>query len=90
MGLLSGCGLTQWADSGFRVGPNYHEPAVVVAEDWIDSKDPLVLASPPAYADWWAVFQDPVVNDLVQIAFNQNLTLRQAGIRVIQARASRP
>ena len=36
---------------------------------------------------WWAVFDDPVLNALVCDAYRQNLTLREAGFRVLQARA---
>jgi NodT family efflux transporter outer membrane factor (OMF) lipoprotein len=87
--IAGGCGLSQWAHNGLRVGPNYHRPAAAVAEDWIDSNDQRVLSVPPDYYDWWSVFQDLVVNQLVETAYGQNLTLRQAGTRVMQARASR-
>ena len=35
------------------------------------------------------MFQDPVLNELVDAAYQQNLTLREAGLRVLQARAQR-
>ena len=85
----SGCSLPQWARNGFKVGPEYHKPVAMIADDWIDSNDPRVLEQPPEYPDWWTVFQDPVLNDLVQTAHQQNLTLREAGARVLQARAQR-
>jgi NodT family efflux transporter outer membrane factor (OMF) lipoprotein len=87
--LLPGCKLRQWADNGFKVGPEYRQPAAAIAMDWIDSNDPRVLEQPPAYPDWWAVFQDPLLNELVQTAYRQNLSLREAGMRVMQARAQR-
>ena len=37
---------------------------------------------------WWTVFNDPVLDDLVCTAYRQNLTLREAGFRVLQARAA--
>ena len=86
---ISGCSLPQWARNGFKVGPDYRQPVAAIADDWIDSNDPRVLEQPPEYADWWAVFQDPVLNDLVQTAYQQNLTLREAGARVLRARAQR-
>ena len=86
---VSGCSLPQWARNGFQVGPDYRRPVAAIADDWIDSNDPRVLDQPPEYVDWWAVFQDPLLNDLVQIAYQQNLTLREAGTRVLQARAQR-
>jgi NodT family efflux transporter outer membrane factor (OMF) lipoprotein len=85
----SGCNLRQWAGNGFKVGPNYRQPCASVADDWIDANDPRVLDEPPEYADWWAVFQDSTLNNLVRIAYEQNLTLREAGRRVLQARAQR-
>jgi NodT family efflux transporter outer membrane factor (OMF) lipoprotein len=87
--LLSGCGLSHWAHHGFRVGPDYCPPPVQVADDWIDSGDDRVLPQPPGHPDWWAVFDDPAVDQLVRTAFEQNLTLRQAANRVMQARANR-
>jgi NodT family efflux transporter outer membrane factor (OMF) lipoprotein len=86
---IGGCHLSQWAHNGFRLGPNYKTPIAQIADDWIDSNDPRVLPLPPSHPDWWAVLQDPVVNNLVQVAFEQNLTLRQAGMRVMQSRSSR-
>jgi NodT family efflux transporter outer membrane factor (OMF) lipoprotein len=86
---LSGCSLPQWARNGFKVGPNYCEPVAAIADDWVDSNDPRVLGLPPACPDWWTVFQDPMLNELVHIAYQQNLTLREAGLRVLQARAQR-
>jgi len=38
---------------------------------------------------WWTVFNDPVLSELVQTAYRQNLTLREAGFRVLEARAVR-
>src|SRR5207253_505624 len=38
---------------------------------------------------WWKVFNDPQLNSLVCAAYNQNLTLRQAGLVVLRARAER-
>jgi NodT family efflux transporter outer membrane factor (OMF) lipoprotein len=88
--LASGCGLSQWAHNGFKVGPDYGcPPAAEVAENWIDIDDPRVIPCPPECPDWWSVFQDPVLNELVDAAYQQNLTLREAGLRVLEARAQR-
>ncbi|EFK10747.1 efflux transporter, outer membrane factor lipoprotein, NodT family [delta proteobacterium NaphS2] len=37
--------------------------------------------------NWWTVFNDPVLNSLVEKALNQNLTLQVAGLRIFEARA---
>jgi NodT family efflux transporter outer membrane factor (OMF) lipoprotein len=36
---------------------------------------------------WWAVFNDPALDQLICFAYQQNLTLREAGFRILQARA---
>lgn len=88
--LASGCGLPQWAHNDFKVGPEYRcPPAAAVAETWIDKEGAEVKNVPPDCPDWWAVFNDPVLIDLIQTAYRQNLSLREAGWRVMQARARR-
>ena len=46
-----------------------------------------VKSGPHEYERWWEGFRDPTLNRLIQIAYNQNLTLLSAGTRVLQARA---
>jgi NodT family efflux transporter outer membrane factor (OMF) lipoprotein len=87
MGGLSGCGLKHWAHNSFKVGPEYCPPVEPVASQWIDYTDPRVISSPADLSAWWSTFNDPVLNDLVQTAHFQNLTLRQAGARIMEYRA---
>ena len=70
------------------VGPDYVRPQAEVNPSWLES--PPALAQEPAeIREWWTVFEDPVLNRLVHQAYEQNLSLRAAGLRVIQARAVR-
>jgi NodT family efflux transporter outer membrane factor (OMF) lipoprotein len=88
--VLTVCGCTsvsEYIDNGFLVGPNYKRPPAPVAEHWIDANDVRVRSEEPDDSHWWTVFQDPALNDLVQTAYRQNLTLREAGYRVLQYRA---
>ena len=39
-------------------------------------------------ARWWLQFNDPVLNELVEKASQQNLDLEAAGLRILQARAA--
>jgi NodT family efflux transporter outer membrane factor (OMF) lipoprotein len=87
--LTSGCHLSEWVHNDFKLGPNHHPPRASVAGDWIDRDDLRVISQPPAHPDWWSVFQDPVLNNLVDTAYRQNLTLREAGFRVMEARYQR-
>jgi NodT family efflux transporter outer membrane factor (OMF) lipoprotein len=87
--VIAGCstGLHEYVHNGFKVGPNYRRPAVPVAENWIDYQDSRIVSEPPQNWAWWTVFNDPVLNGLIDDAHRQNLTLREAGFRVAEARA---
>src|SRR5262245_11947660 len=74
--------------SGCMVGPNYRGPDVSVSDTWLDVKSQTPMDATEA-VDWWTHFNDPILTSFVQEAFAQNLTLREAGLRVIQARAQR-
>ncbi len=88
--VLGGCGpLKNWHHNGFKVGPNYGRPAAPVADAWIDAYDQRVRSELPAYPAWWEVFNDPRLNELAQSTYEQNLSLRAAGMRVLEARALR-
>jgi NodT family efflux transporter outer membrane factor (OMF) lipoprotein len=58
-----------------------------VAEHWIDAADVRVRSESTDDSQWWTVLNDAVLNDLIQTAYRQNLTLREAGVRVLAARA---
>jgi NodT family efflux transporter outer membrane factor (OMF) lipoprotein len=87
---FSGCaytgGVKEYLHNGFKVGPNYAKPAAPVASNWIDSYDEQVKDELPNYADWWTTFNDPILNGLMEEVSQQNLTLKSAGLRVLQAR----
>lgn len=86
--LLSGCtSPREYIANHFKVGPNYKKPAAPVAKDWIDASDKRVRKDSDDLSQWWTVFQDPVLDDLICFAYRQNLTLREAGFRVLQSRA---
>jgi multidrug efflux system outer membrane protein len=76
---------------GCTVGPNYKRPAVDVPGSYRQALAPDVApASPsPSIADeqWSAIFQDATLQRLVQEALANNLDLRIAAQRVLQAQA---
>ncbi|MGD8543186.1 MAG: efflux transporter outer membrane subunit, partial [Desulfobacteraceae bacterium] len=68
-------------------GPDYREPAAPVQPDWIEVEEALIETMPPVTAMWWqTAFRDPILDQLVATALAQNLSLRAAGLRVLQAR----
>ncbi|BBO33850.1 efflux transporter outer membrane subunit [Lacipirellula parvula] len=88
--LSLGVGCTrprEYIQNGFKVGPNYARPAAAIAPQWIDADDRRVRSEQDDLAGWWTIFNDPTLNELIQNANNQNLTLREAGFRILAARA---
>ena len=88
--MLAGCtSPKEFVRNGFKVGPNYQRPPAPLATGWIDAANPQINSSPADYSEWWGVFGDPVLNDLVKTAYAQNVSLRVAATRVMEARAQR-
>ena len=88
--VLSGCtGPGQWLRNGFKVGPNYATPSAATAEHWIDADNPRLKGLNGNNAQWWTAFNDPALDYLVTSAANENLTLKTAGCRILEARAER-
>src|SRR5262249_14218027 len=86
--LSGGCTtLSEYVHNGFKVGPNYGRPPAPVAKDWIDAADVRVRKEEEDLSKWWTVFHDPVLDSLICSAYQQNLSLREAGFRVLEARA---
>lgn len=78
--LASGC---------FMIGPDYVEPPVPTAAEWIETADPVLRRDAADLSDWWRVFKDPMLDSLVETAYRQNKTLLIAGGRVVEAQARR-
>jgi NodT family efflux transporter outer membrane factor (OMF) lipoprotein len=91
--ISSGCcyvpggSCKHWWHNRFKVGPNYARPAAPVASEWIDYENPKVKSDQDHLCNWWTVFNDATLNRLIQTAYQQNLTLRVAGARILEARA---
>jgi len=73
--------------AGCMVGPDFTSPSAPVAAKWLEAGNPSVDTRNQEYRDWWKVFHDPVLNRLIETAYNQNLTLVSAGTQVLEARA---
>jgi NodT family efflux transporter outer membrane factor (OMF) lipoprotein len=72
---------------GCMVGPDYQRPEVELNDAWMEGGG--AAEDTGVNLRWWETFNDPVLNDLVAEALEQNLGLRAAGLRVIEARALR-
>jgi NodT family efflux transporter outer membrane factor (OMF) lipoprotein len=79
--LVSGCAHLP------MVGPDYERPEAPEAKEWIQKDDPRIKSEAADFSTWWTVFDDPILDTLVERAYQQNLDLRIAGIRILEARA---
>ena len=70
-----------------KVGPNFTRPETAVLPTWLEADDRRLSNGPVDYRAWWQVFNDPVLDRLIETAYRQNLPLRVAGVRVLEARA---
>ena len=75
------------AFAGCMVGPDYQRPKTMVSSNWMETRDPRLNTASSTYRDWWTAFNDPALDRLVEQAYRENLPLRTAGVRVLQARA---
>jgi multidrug efflux system outer membrane protein len=76
---------------GCTVGPNYKRPAVDVPSNYRQALAPDIAPSSPASsladAQWPTIFQDPTLQQLIEQALANNLDLRIAAQRVLEAQA---
>ncbi|MGD1987548.1 MAG: efflux transporter outer membrane subunit [Desulfobacterales bacterium] len=76
--IITGCTM---------VGPDYIKPTAPEPQEWLESADANIQSKAADFSTWWMVFNDPILNALVQSAYEQNLTLQATGIRILRARA---
>lgn len=68
------------------VGPDFSEPeAVELPASWNQESSE---ESRQRTANWWKVFNDSTLDELVERASMQNLDIEAAGLRIVQARAA--
>jgi outer membrane protein, multidrug efflux system len=78
--------------AGCLLGPNYKRPPVESPGAYRGDSQASIAASdaasePLGDEKWWEVFQDPVLQQLIRTAIEQNYDLRIAASRVLQAQA---
>ncbi|HSB04559.1 MAG TPA: efflux transporter outer membrane subunit, partial [Thermodesulfobacteriota bacterium] len=76
--LLTGC---------FKVGPDFIRPKATVSPNWMEVGDRRISNESADYRNWWRAFNDPILDRLIDRAYRENLSLKIAGLRVLEARA---
>ena len=76
------------------VGPDYEEPAIEWLQEWQSSAYTEISVAEDANEKkqtdlhfWWQLFNDPVLNKLIDIAKIENYSLRIAGLKIFESRA---
>lgn len=95
--VATGCRLHNWCDNGFKVGPNYAQPAATVNDEWVadapgsdqPTAEATLLRDRARQCYWWRQLNDPILDELVGQAFQTNLDVKAAAYRVMQARWNR-
>jgi multidrug efflux system outer membrane protein len=67
------------AFGGCTVGPNYTRPAVESPPSWRVTEEQAASVADNA---WWGQFGDPVLDNLIRVALQENLDLQVASARV--------
>ncbi len=70
-----------------KVGPDYARPLTTVSQGWLEAGDKRIQTGPADYRAWWKLFNDPVLDSIIDRAYGENLTLKVAGVRVLEMRA---
>jgi NodT family efflux transporter outer membrane factor (OMF) lipoprotein len=70
-----------------KVGPDFTPPQGTVSKDWLEAGDRQVKTISAEHRQWWQVFADATLDRLIDTAYRENLSLRIAGVRVLEARA---
>ncbi|HDM8205022.1 TolC family protein [Vibrio campbellii] len=71
------------------LGPDYvHPEQTALPSDWsVEKAAQDTQQSEQKLQQWWQQFNDPTLNQLVEMASQQNLDLEAAGLRIVQARS---
>lgn len=76
--------------AGCMVGPKYHRPAITAPAAYrgaAPAQASVASAESLGNEKWWTVFQDPVLQQLIRTALQQNYDVQIAATRVLQAQA---
>ena len=65
------------------VGPNYRTPDAKVEQQWTYGSGASARQTKQGNASWWKTFKDPVLNNLIEVAYRNNPTQQIAGCQYL-------
>jgi multidrug efflux system outer membrane protein len=75
-------------EAGCMMGPKYKRPTANVPQEYrAPAPQAAAAASSLGNEQWWQVYQDPVLTQLIHTAIAQNYDVRIAAARVLEAQA---
>ncbi len=74
---------------GPKLGPDYSPPRLEMQDTWHQAVTDGLAEGKTNMQSWWHVFNDPVLNGLIEKAAQDNLGLKEAFARIKEARALR-
>lgn len=69
------------------VGPDFVRPDVPLNPGWLDEELEAYESDAAELTEWWKTLEDPVLNKLIETAYQQNNALKIAGLRVLESQA---
>lgn len=78
LALLSACA---------PVGPDFVRPDVPVNPEWLDAELAAFETDAAELEEWWHILEDPVLDELIATARQENNSLEIAGLRVLESQA---
>jgi NodT family efflux transporter outer membrane factor (OMF) lipoprotein len=69
------------------VGPDFVQPDMPSNPAWLDAELAMFDTGPVELAEWWRVLEDPILDELVETAHQENNSLEIAGLRVLESQA---
>ncbi|WKD50254.1 efflux transporter outer membrane subunit [Microbulbifer spongiae] len=74
------------AGYGCTLGPDYQPPPVSIEQEWLYQHDTRIESLNAVNPLWWqSAFSDAALDELVALAIDNNLELRSAALRALQA-----
>ncbi|MEJ2235436.1 MAG: hypothetical protein P8X67_16055, partial [Syntrophobacterales bacterium] len=70
-----------------KMGPDYHRPDTNIQMPESYQYAPAVTVMPEPDDQWWRVFNDPELNQLVEEVLKNNLDIKRATAAVLEVRA---
>lgn len=70
-----------------KLGPDCCRPCSDVACEWTNELDAQITEAHAAHRSWWREFNDPILDELIELSWEQSLELTAACERIREARA---